>query len=748
MLDLGGMATANGSGGPGAQSGGEEALQLSRYWRIPLKRKWLVLAVAVAAAGSGLLWALRQTKIYEASATLDIEPHAPNVLGGQVSEVVDLGSGTYWNNREYFETQYKILQSRETAEAVVKRLGLEKNPRFFGSKLPPGKFNTRGVATTAEMLRVRMRVEPLKDTRLVRLFVRHPDPELAQLLANTIARTYIDQNLQRVLASTAGALEWLTKQLDTLRNRLSDSEKSLYEFKRSNSVLSVSLEDRQNLISNELQSFSDAHIKARTARIELEAQRRELLVSQESAATSEVVWPRVANDELLQEYKSRYAKLLVDAKGLETRYGKLHPRVQDLEAQLAQVREAVRGQVEMLLRANEFEYQATRRKERDLERALDDVQARGLGLGKLAIEYNRLLREREHNEKLYEMVLARTKETDLAQLLHFNNISILDEALLPEGPVSPKTRLIAVVALLLGLGLGIALSFLLESLDYTVRSHEDVEAELRVPVLGVLPALAAGRNGSVYGGNGSQGKGSEHRHDDLIVDAQPRSIVAECVRAVRTNLMFMGTERPLRKILVTSPGPEEGKTFVATSLAVVMAQSGKRVLLIDTDLRRPRLDKVFAGSDTSKGLTVAIAGHARVDDVVQPTRVENISVLHCGPIPPNPAELLHTKRFADLIERLSGAFDLIVMDSPPLGAVTDAAILSRLVDGTLLVARQGKTHKAALRHAARQLQDLGSVVLGVILNDARFERSSYYRYDYYRKYGYGYGPREERPTAG
>jgi len=743
MLDSRPVSSANGSGAPVAP--GDESAQLSLYWRIPLKRKWLVFAMAAAAAGAGLFYSLRQPRVYEAAATLDIEPKAPNVLGSQVNDVVDLGAGMYWNNREYTETQYKILQSRETAEATVERLALEKNPRFFGSRVSVEKFNHRGVTGTAEILRGMMRVEPLKDTRLVRVVVQHTDPEMAQLLANTVARTYIDRNLDRAMASTAGALEWLTKQLDTLRTRLSESERDLYEFKKSNNVLSVSLEDRQNLISTELQSFSESLIKTRTARIEIEAQRRELLSSQESVGSDEVVWPRAGSDELLQEYKAQFAKLQVERKGLETRYGPMHPRVQDVDAQVAQVNEAVRGQVAALLRANEFDYQSIRRQERELERQLAGVSDRGLDLNKLAIDYNRLLRERQHNEKLYEMVLSRTKETDLAQLLRFNNISILDAALLPEAPVSPRTRIIVLVALALGLGLGIALAFLLESLDYTVRSHQDVEEQLGgVPVLGVLPAIGTG-NASAYGGNGRRAGNAPA--GDLVVDAEPQSIIAEAVRAVRTNLMFMGTERPLRRILVTSPSPVEGKTFVATSLAVTMAQSGKRVLIVDTDLRRPRMHKVFGSADGSAGLTVAIAGQARVEDLVQRTVVSNVFVLPCGPIPPNPAELLHTKRFGELLEKLGASFDLIVLDSPPLGAVTDAAILSRLVDGTLLVVRQGKTHKAALGHAARQLQDLGSILLGVIINDTDFGRSSYYRYDYFGKHGYGNGPREERAST-
>lgn len=265
-------------------------------------------------------------------------------------------------------------------------------------------------------------------------------------------------------------------------------------------------------------------------------------------------------------------------------------------------------------------------------------------------------------------------------------------------------------------------------------------------MLGVLPALGSG--GVAYGGNGRRERAPRNgAAGDLIVDAEPRSLVAEAVRAVRTNLMFMGTDRALHRILVSSPGPEEGKTFVAISLAVAMAQSGKRVLIVDTDLRRPRMHKVFEGCDASTGLTVAVAGQARVEDLVQATRVANVSLLCCGPIPPNPAELLHTRRFAELLDRLSASFDLLVLDSPPLGAVTDAAILSRVVDGTLLVVRHGKTHKAALGHAARQLSDLGSTLLGVILNDADASRGGYYRYDYVGHRAYAYGPREERAGA-
>lgn len=726
----------------------EEVLDLSRQIRVIAKRKWLVLAAIALATAGGFIYAFRQPRIYESKCTLHIEPKAPNVLGQQVGDVSDVGAGLYWNNREYFETQFRILQSRDVAEATVRKLDLHKDPRFLGTK-PGEPAIERTVVDAAQMLQAALKVDPVKDTRLVHLLVQHTNPEMAQRLANAVVDVYMSRNLERALSSKTGALDWLTERLDKLRATLNESERNLYEFKKDRNVLSVSLEDRQNLITSELTSLSQALTKTKAERLELEAQRTALAEAMKNLGASDLSFPRLSEDAMIQSLRGQYAKLMVDLSAFRSKYGSDHPNVRNTDAQLAAVSERLKDRIQWMIRSLEVEYRTKQKAEKNLAKALDEIHGRGVDLNRLAIEYNRLARERDHSSKLYELVLARSKETDLARLLPFNNISVLDRALTPTSPVSPRTSLIVVVACLLGLAAGLGLAFLLEFFDSSIKTQEDIQQEVSAPLLGVLAgsASAFSRVGYLYGGAARvTGTKNQPAVDwDTIAASQPQSVIAEAARSIRTNLMFIGTESPLRRVLVTSPSPREGKTFVTTTLGIVMAQSGKRVLILDTDLRRPRIRKIFREEPEEQGVTNYLAGQCRAEDVPFPTAIDNLFVAPAGPIPPNPAELLHTPRFVQLLDELSALFDLVVLDSPPLGVVTDAAILSRLVDGTIIVARQGKTNKAALRNVARQLVSLDARLLGVVLNDADLRRSSYYKYDY--RYGYSHKP-EEQASAG
>ncbi len=728
----------------------ESVVNLTRALKVPWKRKWLVLLCVAVATSGGFFYALKQPKIYQTKCTIQIEPRAPNVLGRREgNEVVDIGAGTFWSNREYFETQYRILESRDLAEVVVKRLNLHKDPRFWNAPAGSGPVEY-SILDSAQFLQAAIRVEPVKDTRLVNIYIKHTDPEVAELLSNTIAQAFIDRNLERAMLSTEGALGWLTEQLNKLRETVTASEQKLYEFKKDRNVLSVSLEDRQNLISTELTSISEVLTKTKTERLQLEAEKGALTEAFKQTQEHDLGWTKRSADMLLQNLKSQYAKELIDLSAVQSKYGPSHPNVRNIEAQIKETQGQIEGHVKSLMTGIETEYQAKVRNEKNLKVLLDDVHKRGVELSLLAIDYNKLEREKEQNAKLFDLVLARSKETDLARYLHFNNISLLDLALRPTGPISPRVGMIIAVSAMLGFMIGIALTFLIEFLDFTVRSYEDAQQESGAPLLGVLAGRETFLARTKYSKYGSGGESDGLRESldrngfDLIASTHPHSIIAEAARSIRTNLLFMSADTSMKRLLVTSPGPSEGKTFVATTLAIILAQSGKRVIIVDTDLRRPRLHKIFPGQG-ARGLTDVLAGQCVPADVVEQTTVPNLAVALAGPIPPNPAELLHSTRFMELLAQLNEMFDVVVLDSPPLGAVTDAAILSGVVDGTILVARHGRTHKASLRHGSRQLRRLGSRIFGVVLNDADFSRGSYYRYDYYRTYGYSY--RADEPTV-
>lgn len=330
----------------------------------------------------------------------------------------------------------------------------------------------------------------------------------------------------------------------------------------------------------------------------------------------------------------------------------------------------------------------------------------------------------------------------------FNNLRVLDYAIVPTTPVKPRTSMIIAIAFFFGLLGGIALALLLDALDVSVKGQQDLE-RMGLVFLGLVPSINEAinrykRNRNTKKKNVIDGDEDpvvippEKISPELVVHQLPKSTVAESCRVIRTNLLFMSPERELRTLLVTSPGPQEGKTTVAISLAIVMAQGGSRVVLIDLDMRRPRVHQPF-GFKKEPGMSEAILGKRTIDEIVRSTDIKGLWIIPSGPVPPNPAELLHTERFSLLLRELSEKFDRVVIDSPPLGPVTDAAIISTQVDGVVMVAKSGATRRAAIKAAWRQLKEIGARVLGTVLNNVSAKRSyGYYNYYYYRKRGYGY----------
>ncbi|MGE0792357.1 MAG: polysaccharide biosynthesis tyrosine autokinase, partial [Sandaracinaceae bacterium] len=358
----------------------------------------------------------------------------------------------------------------------------------------------------------------------------------------------------------------------------------------------------------------------------------------------------------------------------------------------------------------------------------------------------RLNRERENNAKLYGMVLERTTETDLTRMFTTTHVRILDRALRTNTPIRPRLHVNAAAGLGAGLALGLALALLLSRLDRRLKSVTDVEA-LGMTVLGILPKISEGDEAQpVYARKKRRRRKAAEDGNlngrDTFVHTHPMSAAAECCRTIRTNLMFMSADQPIRTMVVTSASPREGKTTVTTNVAISLAQSGKRVLMVDTDLRRPRIHRAFSVSG-ARGITSVIAGDETLENVVVTTSVPNLDVLPCGPIPPNPSELLHNRKFNELVEHALKNYDRIIFDSPPLGAVTDAAVLAPQLDAALIVVKADATTRDALGSALRQLRDVGANVVGGVLNDIDPRRKGYASdYYYYRREGYYYADNE------
>lgn len=696
-----------------------------------LAKRWWVIAVTFIAIVTGTsIYLARTPRQYEARASIVIDSATPQVLGGQFRDVIDVEMGSWWSAREYIQTQYNVIRSEALADEVARRL--ERSGQL--AKLGVGTGEA-GQKAAAQLVLDSVQVDPLKESRVVNIVIRATNPEVATLLANSTAETYIDQNLERRLSRTRGAATWLGDQLLDLKRQLETSEMALYEFKHQNNILSVSLEDSRNILSHDVQRLSDALSEAKAKRIQLAA-RRKVLGAMRTGDPLNEPDPDLRENPVLQKLKESYVDQTAKLLEYRGKYGDKYPLLVSQEARLEATKNELRHEAELSLKALQAQFDLSVETERSLGAELESTKQAALALNKKQIDYDRLKRSADSNAKLYDLVLGRLKESDLAGKLGENNVRMLDRARLPSAPASPNVPEALGLAVLLGLAFGVGLAFGFDYLDNTVKSQEDIEVAAGVPFLGLIPKI-------------SLEDGQSADNVPLHIVEHSKSTVAECCRAIRTNLLFMSPDRPLCSFLITSSGPQEGKSTTSINLGVTMAQSGSRVLLVDTDLRRPRLHRAF-GVSAERGMSTLILGESNIDDVVKATQVPNLWVIPSGPLPPNPAELLHAARFREVMAELRKRYDRIIFDSPPLGAVTDAAVLSTTVDGVVLVAKSARTTRDMLGRTTRQLADVKAKILGCVLNDVDLSRREYgynYYYYYYHRYGYYYAE-QEKPDQG
>jgi len=705
------------------------------YWRI-VRKRWPIIALAAfLGLGTAFIWTYRQPKIYQATCQIVIETMAPQVLK-DVKDVVELGTGSYWATKEFYETQYRIIQSTAVMKGVVERLGLQNDPAYAG---PPG--TKPDVVEIARGLANQVQAKPIKDSRLAQIIVSDQKPERAVAIANTLADTYIDYNLSYKLEGARTATAWLTEQAGDLRKKLEESELKLYEFKKTRNLLAINLDEKMSMSSQNLQQLSSRLSELRVKRLELESTRKLILAARNDMNEKESV-PEIQKDTLIQSIRQGYVHLSKEKGDLASRYGEDHPRIKAVQGQIDEIKRQWERSIDQVLASFEKGYRAVVDTQGALERLMDSEKKEAIELSKLDLEYKPLGRKADENAKFYALIASRQKEIDLTGVMKANNVRVLERAVMPSAPVSPKPMQNLGIGLLVGLAAGLGLALLIEALDNTLKTQASVESLLGVPVLGLIPIIG--------GKQEDKDEPEALRERDLGVYLDPRSLAAECCRSIRTNILFMSPDHPLRTLVVTSPSPQEGKTTTAVNLAVTMAETGGRVLLIDTDLRRPRLHRSF-GVPNQVGISTVIVGKSTLDEAIKSTDVPNLDVLPCGPTPPNPSELLHTGRFAQVLAECASRYERVILDSPPCSAVTDPAVLGNVADGVLLVVQAGSTTRDAAAHARRHLASAKARLLGVILNEIDFSNPAYgYQYYYYQnyaRYGYGYGNEPEEHKA-
>lgn len=719
-----------------------EEPHLRDYLRIVLKRRWVVIAVFIILVATVAISSFMMDPIFQARTQILIDRENPNVVN--IKEVLAVGA----TDQDYYQTQYEILKSKALALKVIEVLNLKESPEFAPEKqrfslgtlwasllnwikevtsstkepeaLNPDKEYNELVAAFLK----RLEVEPIRNSRLVNVSFEGKDPDLVTRITNTHAQLYIKSNLERRFSASQEAIAWLNLRIGEVKEKLQGSEVALQDYRGKKNLVSIDFEERYNINIQKLNDLSAAQTRAKTERIEKENLFLELKGLSKKPEMIESM-PAVVSNYLIQTLKTEYVRLTGQYHELSEKFGSQHPKMVMLSSQMKEVKEKISQEVEKIARSIETEYRVAMAKEKSILNALEAQKSEALELNQKQIEYNVLKREVETNRSLYESLLKRVKETGVTEGLTASNIMVVDPARVPDKPIKPRIALNILLAVISGLTLGLGLAFFFDYLDNTVKSPDEVERYLSIPLLGVVGRFKKAAKNPAGGG-------------ELPAFSEPKSNISEGFRSLRTNLLFTSAESKKRALLITSTATSEGKTVVAANLAVAFAQIGEKVLLIDADMRKPRLHVLF-NLERSPGLSEVLVGKEKLSSVINDTEISDLKVITCGAIPPNPAELLASKNMKVLIEEAKVYFDTIIIDSPPVMSVTDPVELATLSDGAVMIIKTASTPRPAIQMAIQQLSDVGARVLGCVLNDVDFRREgSYYSYyQYYYKYSYG-----------
>jgi len=678
--------------------------------------------------------------VYQTSASLQIDDERSTSVSN-----LGVNDPTWWQESgPYYRTQYQILQSRELARRVVRRLHLENNPDFNGNARPPRDPLTlirQARSSASAFIRSLIsrpakapsppapdesaqesglisaflggvQVRPVGDTRVVNVVYSHTDPEFAALAANTLAEEYTRQNLDLRLQNTGKTLEWVNAELVKATDKLKASEDALTGYREQNNA--QSLDDRQNIVVSRLTSLNEAVTAKRTER-----QQKETLYNQvrnaDPASDTADAYPLIGNNPSVVQAQSNLASLKTERATLAQTYGPDAPKMKDVEAKIEAATRLLVAERRRVVDAARNDYEAARAQEVSFSGDLEHAKLDSMELDRKSGDYRILQRDYDANQELFKSLLEQQKNLTVVANSRANNVRLMDRAEPPSAPISPNPRRDWLTAILAGLTIAFGLAFGIEYLDDTVKTPEDVTRRLKLPLLGLVPAVRGDRV-------------------PVLTETVPHDF-GESFRSLRTSLVFTTGSEGTRVIAVTSSQPLEGKTTTAANLALALALGGSRVLLIDADMRRPGLHKTI-GLENGAGLSHLLVGQARVREAIQRTSEPNLYVITAGRTPPNPSELLASERMNVFLANLAhGPFDWVVIDTPPVLAVTDAVIIAQKVAGVVFVVGSEMTRRVHAERALETLQSGRVRGIGVVLNRVDFDRNKYY---YSRYYGYQY----------
>jgi capsular exopolysaccharide synthesis family protein len=692
------------------------------YLRTLFKWRRVALVCFAIIVGTVAIASFVMTPVYKATTRILIEREAPKVLNMQDLLPIDA------NSTEFYQTQYKVLQSRSLALRVIQALNLSQNPVFN----PQRSQNTSTLDKKAkEAVLVgkflkRLKIDPIRNSRLVDITYESTDRQLASDIANMVAKGFIEQNIAWTTETSGEAKDFLTKQIEEQKKTLEESEQALQGYKEKYGIVQITPfqgdKEKENIAMQKLGGLTGRLVEEQSRRVEVEARYREVQDLLAKGVPIESM-PQVMDNYLIQRLKENEARLVTEMSELSKKYGEKHPKMTQLKSEIEANRQKIRSESQNVLASIKNELAIARAREANARSAVEGQKAETQKLSERSIEFSVLAREADKNRELYENLLKRLKETSVAGELGTTNVRIVDRAEVPIVPARPKPVQYILLSVVVGLFMSCGLAFFFEYLDNTLKTPDDVEKYVETPCLALIPRI-----------NFMEEIGQKVSSPEIIVHHKPKSTVAEGFRSLRTSVLFSSPDTPLKTILISSFIPREGKTFITANLALVIAYSGESVLLVDADMRKPQIHKVF-GLENRRGLSNVIVGE---EPSIHPSVLhEKLDVMTCGPVPPNPAELLGSKKMAEFIDQMKGTYDKIIIDSPPISSVTDAVVLSKLMDCVVFVVHGGATTRETAQHGSRVMRDANAKVIGAVLNNIDIGRESYY-YSHYYHYYYHY----------
>ena len=725
----------------------QEGFNFLKYWGVIRKQLVGIIGLVIAVGILALLVANSMTPIYTATTMVSIERVA--LATGRNTGVID-----FYSLRTYAGTQNEIIKSTSVAERVVDELKLWEHPWFYSQK-KPASFSWQGLLLLIKpekptvpveretdqiealkksligMVRGGLRVQPIRDTYIVKVSFSSASPEIAALVVNGVVEAFAEQKLESRLYEIQKVSEWMNESLGGISGQLRSSEDKIIQFSSSENLVGINERGATSSLKTRLDDLSNEITRERLRYNELRVLKRQATRFQGMDIEELLQNPTIYKHPTLNEIKTSEIQAQRQVDELKKRYGPKHPKMRQATVELDSIKSGYREQIPNIIRGIEEDYEVSRQKLISLETQYNNVKKQLQDVSEKDFELERLQRDIKSNRNLYDVFVEQSKQINLSSTFETDRVRVIETAVVPSAPSRPDKRRIVIMSMLMTALIGIGLAFLVEYLDQTIKTSEDVETKLNLPILGQLPLM---RKRDIEKG--------VIQPERLYVDDE-KSSYAESVRTIRTGLTLSAIDSPHKVILVTSSVPGEGKTSVACNTALSFSQLEK-TLIFDADLRRPSTKKILGYEHNTLGMSDLLTGNAEFEEVIHKVEGTGLHVITAGTIPPDPLDLLASRKFKKLLETLSNRYDRIVIDSPPISLVSDPVLLASLVDAVVFVVKADDTNTRLIESSLNKLKQANAHIIGAVLNAVNMKKVSKYYGNYGKYYRDGYYSYEEK----